>query len=94
MSQGASFITTGASASGELQRVWISYHTSDPLANAGDVKDAGSNPGPGRYPEVGSGTQPQYSSLGNAMNRGAGKATVHGVTESDTTEHLSTQAHF
>ena len=94
MSQGASFITTGASASGELQRVWISYHTSDPLANAGDVRDAGSIPGPGRYPEVGSGTQLQYSSLGNPMNKGAGKAIVHGVTESDTTEHLSTQAHF
>ena len=66
----------------------------NPLANAVDVRDAGSIPGPERYPEVGSGTQLQYSSLGNPMNRGAGKATVHGVTESDTTEHLSTQAHF
>ena len=66
----------------------------NPPANAGDVRDAGSIPGPGRYPEVGSGTQLQNSCLGNPMNRGARQATVHGVTESDTTEHLSTQAHF
>ena len=29
----------------------------------------------------------QYSCLGNSMDRGSWQATVHGVTELDTTEH-------
>ena len=37
--------------------------------------------------------QLQYSCLGNPMDRGAWWVTVHGVTESDTTEQLSTQQH-
>ena len=35
----------------------------------------------------------QYSCLENSMDRGAWRATIHGVTESDTTEWLSTAQH-
>ena len=35
----------------------------------------------------------QYSCLENSMGRGAWRATVHGVTESNTTEQLHTHKH-
>ena len=46
-------------------------------------------PGSGRSYEEGKGNPLQCSSLGNPMNTGAWWATVHGVTESDTTEQLT-----
>ena len=51
----------------------------NPPANAGDVRDAGSIPGLGRYLGGGNGNSLQYSSLENPMDRGAWWATVHGV---------------
>ena len=48
-------------------------------ANPGDV---GSIPGLGRSPGEGDGNPLQYSCLGNPMNRGAWRATVHGVPKS------------
>ena len=54
----------------------------NPLANAGDTKDAISIPGSGRSPGAGNSNQLRYSCLGNPMDRGDGWATVHGVTES------------
>ena len=46
----------------------------------------GSVSGSGRSLGEGNGNPPQYSCLGNPMDRGAWQATVHGVTkESDTT---------
>ena len=50
-------------------------------ANAGD---AGSIPGSGRFPRQGHGDPLQYSCLENRMDRGAWRATVHGVAESRT----------
>ena len=49
-------------------------------ANAGDLRDAGSILGLGRYPREGNGNPFQYSCLKNAMDRGASQAIVHGVT--------------
>ena len=59
-------------------------------ASAGDSRDIGSIPGSGTSPGEGNGNPLQYSCLKNSMDRGAWRATDHGVTESDTTEQLST----
>ena len=56
----------------------------NPPANAGDARDVGSIPGPGRPPGEGSGKPPQYSSLENPIDRGAWWVTVHGVAKSQT----------
>ena len=58
----------------------------NPPANAGDT---GSVPGSGRSPEVGNDKPLQYSGLENSTDRGAWWATVHVVTESDTTDQLT-----
>ena len=47
-----------------------------------NVGDLGSIPGVGRSPREGHGNPLQYSCLENPMDRGAWRATVHGVTES------------
>ena len=51
-------------------------------ANAGDVRDTGSVPGLRRSPGEGNGDLLQYSCLENPMDRGAWRATVHGVAKS------------
>ena len=51
-------------------------------ANAGDIKNAGSIPGLGRSPRGGHGNPLQYSCLENPMDRGAWRATIHGVAKS------------
>ena len=52
--------------------------------NEGDARDEGSIPGWGRSPGGGLGNPLQYSCLENPMERGAWRATVHGVTKSQT----------
>ena len=54
----------------------------NPPANAGDVRDVGSICGLGRSPGGGRGNPLQYSCLENPMDRGAWRATVHGVAMS------------
>ena len=54
--------------------------------NAGDP---GLILGLGRSAEEGVGYLLQYSCLENSMDRGAWRTTVHGVTESDMTEHTA-----
>ena len=52
-----------------------------PATHAGDP---GLIPGSGRSPGEGNGNLLQYSCLGNPMDRGAWRATVHGVAKSRT----------
>ena len=53
-------------------------------ANPGDTGEMGSIPGSGRSSEEGNGNSLQYSCLDDPMDRGAWRATVHGVTKSQT----------
>ena len=62
-----------------------------PPANAGDVRNVGLIPGPGRSSGGGNDTPLQYSCQENPMDRGAWQSTVYAVCkESDMTEHLRT----
>ena len=56
----------------------------NPPASSGDPRDMSLIPGLGRSPGEGNGNPLQYSCLENTMDRGAGQATVHGVTKSQT----------
>ena len=53
-------------------------------AYAGDLRDMGVIPGPGRSSEEGNSNPLQYSCLENPIHRGAWQATVHRVTKSQT----------
>ena len=53
-------------------------------ANAGDSRDKCSIPGLGRYPGEGNGNPLQYSCLENPIDRGAWRATIYRVTQSQT----------
>ena len=55
----------------------------NPPDNAGDIRDVGSIPGLGRSPGGGHGN-PLQSCLENPMDRGALRATDHGVAQSQT----------
>ena len=59
----------------------------NPPVNAGDIRDASSIPGSGKFPGEGRGNPLQYSRLGNPMDSGAWGSTVPGVAkELDVTE--------
>ena len=63
-------------------------------ATAGDVRGKVSIPGLGRSPGGGHGHPLQYSCRENPMDRGAWRATVHGVSKSRTwLKRLGTHAH-
>ena len=55
-------------------------------ANAGDIRDAGSVPESGRSPGGGHDNSLQYSCLENPTESGTWQATVHRVSELDTTK--------
>ena len=52
--------------------------------NVGDLRDMSSILGSGRSPGEGNGNSFQCSYLGNPIDRGAWRASVHGVTKSQT----------
>ena len=54
--------------------------------SAYNADDVGWVPGLGRSSGEGNGNLLQYSCLGNSKDRGVWQATVHEITESDTTE--------
>ena len=54
--------------------------------NAGDTGDTGLIPGSGKSPGEGNGNPLQYSCLENPLDRGAWRAMIHRVAESDMTE--------
>ena len=60
------------------------YGGSDGKESACSVGDPGSIPGSGRSPGEGNGYPLQYSCLKDSMDRGACRATVHGVEKSQT----------
>ena len=62
---------------------------SDDKKSACNAGDLGLIPGSGRSPGEQNGNPFQYSFLENPMDRGNLWATIHGVTESDTTERLT-----
>ena len=59
---------------------WLS--SKEFMGNTAARGDTGSTPGLGRSPGGGHGKPLQYSCLENLMNRGAWRATVHGVPKS------------
>ena len=59
-------------------------HSSVGKESACNAGDPGSIPGLGRSPGEGNGNPLQYSCLENPMDRGACRATVHGVAKSRT----------
>ena len=64
--------------------LWLSGKESS--CNAGDTGDLRSIPGLGRSPGEGNHNPLQYSCLENPMDRGAWRATIHTITESNTTQ--------
>ena len=64
-------------------------YDSDNKESACNVGDPGSISGLGRSHGEGNGNPIQYSCLENPMDKGACQATVHGITELNTTELLS-----
>ena len=74
-----------------LSSAWaslVAQMVKNPPAMGGDLA---SIPGLGRSPEEGNGNPLQYSCLENPHGQRSLEGTVPGVTESDTTEQVSTQ---
>ena len=57
----------------------VALVVNNPPANVGDIRDVGSVPGLGRSPDRGRDNPLQYSCLENSMDRGAWRATIHGI---------------
>ena len=73
-----------SSCNGYFKSSQVVLVVKNPPTNAGDRRDTSSIPGLGRFPGGGHGNPSQYSCLENPMDRGAWRATVHGVAKSRT----------
>ena len=81
----------GGTVEGGLRQEWSNLCEAMGFCGGSDGKesacnsgDSGSIPGSGRSPRKGIGYPPQYSCLENSMDRVTWRATVHGVTKSQT----------
>ena len=72
--------------SGPVGAFQVALVVKNPPVNAGDVRDTNSVPGLGRSPVDGNGSPLQYSCLESRMDRGAWRAAVYSIAESDTAE--------
>ena len=91
--ENATYYMIPAKCHSEKGKIWLPIPVflgfpggSDSKESACNAGDLGSIPGLGRSPGEGNGYPLQYSGLENSMDRGTWRVTVHGVTESDTTE--------
>ena len=68
------------------EEIWAPFQVvlvvKNPSANAGDIRHSGLILWSGRSPGGGHGNPPLYSCLENPRDRGAWRATVHGVSKS------------
>ena len=64
--------------------IWGFPGGSDSKESACNARGPGLTSGSGRSPREGNGNPLQYSCLENPMDRGAWRATAHGVTKSQT----------
>ena len=67
-------------------------HCKEFACNTGNTGNLGSIPGSGRAPGVGNGNPLQYPCLGNPMDRGAWRGTIHRWQIAGRTEHMCTHA--
>ena len=76
--------SSSSSSRGILRASLVAPEVNNPPADSGGVGGAGSIPASGRSPGGGHGNPPQYSCVENPMDREVWRATVHGVTQSQT----------
>ena len=73
---------TSAALVGAGRASQVALVVKNPPANAGDIKSRGFDPWVRKISGAGNGNPLQYSCLENSMDRGAWRATIHGVSMS------------
>ena len=67
-----------------LEITQVALRVKNPLTNASEARNTSLIPELGRSPRAGNGNPLQYSCLGNARDRIAWQATVHGISKQST----------
>ena len=86
LTSGTTHLSTKTSILSYFHAFPVGWNDKESIYNVGVL---GSIPGLGRSPGEGNGNPLQYSCLKNSMDRGAWRATVHGVKKLDMTEWLT-----